>query len=736
MLAPVALVTVTLDPVSPIVGGTSNATAVTLDANSNVLTGRLVVWSSSDTTIATVDPATGVVTALATGTAEIIATSEGIAGQATIEVIPPVALVTVSLSVSSILPGSTSTASAVLSDEHFRILTGRPVAWSSTDPAVATVDPASGLVTGVAPGSTSIIATSEGVSGSAALVVIPPVATVNVALGAANLYVGSATTATAVTLDANSNVLLDRAVMWSSSDAAIATVDATTGLVTAVAPGAASIIAISETITGQSALTVTLAPVASVEVTLGATSIIAGAATAGTAVLRDTANHVLTGRPITWSSSEPTIASVDAGTGMVIGVAAGSALIVAESEGIADTVTVSVVTMGPTDPTLLPAATGQTPAPGTYGRDLEAGQTYVDPNTNVTVLKLTGASLPSDNPGVNHGYSEGGPSISQPWVGADGHVYYSIHMWHGWLVDVRYDTFEASNWRRAPSHGEISFAFSLNPATPRIAYVVTDFDGKRVDRYNTATNQIENTGRWPWIASAPGQFLAWLQTNVNDTWVVGFLNSNQTTVAFRPSDGLERSITTESTGQITNEPHLDREFPIVYLARGAGQPVAQQIVNLETGALTNPPDPLGINSDGHTATLRGRAVAVTFDGNGIVQTTRDGVVSMAVSPSPVDANGDSHLAGQWVFNNPSDYFVIDQWFRDVPHPIRQGMIGFVSPTTGDQRILVAHDAVGSSYETGGQPHPTISPDGKLVMWTTNMNGSPRFDVFVARVPTQ
>ena len=52
------------------------------------------------------------------------------------------------------------------------------------------------------------------------------------------------------------------------------------------------------------------------------------------------------------------------------------------------------------------------------------------------------------------------------------------------------------------------------------------------------------------------------------------------------------------------------------------------------------------------------------------------------------------------------------------------------------RILAAHDATGTGYDTGGQPHPTLAPDGKLVMWTSNMNGSARSDVFVARVPTR
>ena len=57
----------------------------------------------------------------------------------------------------------------------------------------------------------------------------------------------------------------------------------------------------------------------------------------------------------------------------------------------------------------------------------------------------------------------------------------------------------------------------------------------------------------------------------------------------------------------------------------------------------------------------------------------------------------------------------------------------VSPVRG---LLFPSDAVGTGYNTGGQPHPTLAPDGKLLMWTSNMGGSGRYDTFIARVPTR
>jgi hypothetical protein len=105
------------------------------------------------------------------------------------------------------------------------------------------------------------------------------------------------------------------------------------------------------------------------------------------------------------------------------------------------------------------------------------------------------------------------------------------------------------------------------------------------------------------------------------------------------------------------------------------------------------------------------------------------------SPTPTDVNGDYHFAGQWVFNNPSEYFTVDQFAAGGNNAIYRGMIGFVS-MAGDVRLLAATDAVGTNYESGGQPHPTLAQDGKLVMWVSNMNGSNRYDTFVARVPVR
>jgi len=80
-----------------------------------------------------------------------------------------VASIQVSLASRSIQVGQTTQASVTMKDRRGRPIS-RPVTWSSSDPTVATIS-ASGLVTGAKAGSTSIIASSDNVSGSAGLTV-------------------------------------------------------------------------------------------------------------------------------------------------------------------------------------------------------------------------------------------------------------------------------------------------------------------------------------------------------------------------------------------------------------------------------------------------------------------------------------------------------------------------------------------------------------------------------------
>ncbi len=264
--AAVASVVVSLASTSIQNGQATSASAVLRDAQGNVLTGRVIAWSSSNTAVATVDASSGAVRAVAPGSAAIRATSEGVRGEATITVSAPpgvpVASVTVTLASASIAVGAATTASAVLRDGNNNVLTGRVVAWSSSNSAVATIDSA-GRVRAVAPGTANIRATSEGITGQAAITVSAPapapVSSIVVTLSATSIQVGQTSNASAVLRDALGNVLTGRSIAWSSSNTAIATVSAS-GIVTGGAAGSASIRATSEGVTGSVNVTITAAP--------------------------------------------------------------------------------------------------------------------------------------------------------------------------------------------------------------------------------------------------------------------------------------------------------------------------------------------------------------------------------------------------------------------------------------------------------------------------------------------
>jgi hypothetical protein len=172
--APVASVEVTPATANLSVDGTLQLTAVAKDASGAILSGRSMTWSTSNALIASVTA--GLVTGVAAGTAQLAATVEGKSDTATITVIySAVASVTVVPDVTSVAVDGDYQFSVVLKDAGGSVLKGRTVTWSSSNTAVATVN-GSGMAHGVALGSATITALSEGISGSAALSVVtaPP----------------------------------------------------------------------------------------------------------------------------------------------------------------------------------------------------------------------------------------------------------------------------------------------------------------------------------------------------------------------------------------------------------------------------------------------------------------------------------------------------------------------------------------------------------------------------------
>jgi uncharacterized protein YjdB len=235
---------------------TTAFTAVVKDGSGNVLNGRTITFASSDPSVATIDPSSGVATGVAPGTTTITASSEGqTSNNATLTVTPvPVNNVTVSPPAQTIVDGNTASFTAALTDSHGNSLSGRVVDWSSSDAAVATVDN-TGLATSTGPGTATITATSEGQSGSGTLQVDPvPVTSVVVTPPVAVTNVGNTVQFTADIQEASAPGH-GHSVAWDSSDDAVATVDHK-GLMKAKAIGLATITATTQGHSGTAAVTI------------------------------------------------------------------------------------------------------------------------------------------------------------------------------------------------------------------------------------------------------------------------------------------------------------------------------------------------------------------------------------------------------------------------------------------------------------------------------------------------
>ncbi len=297
---------------------------------------RSVTWASSDTAVATID-GNGSVRGLVVGITTITATADGVSGSLDLTVrLFPVASVTVSPRVDSLLVGDSLRLGVTLRDSAGVPAAPRPLRWTSSDTTRGTVSD-SGVVRAVAPGSFAVTAEVDGAQGGAFIV--------------AQQRIVSLAMPDSLTLHRNERVLLipdlrsasgarlaDRAARWSSSDAVVAAVDAE-GIISAREPGIAVVTA--EAGGARDSTRIIVFP-AAVTLLTASTSRwpLPGDSTVAAfrATLYDSNGGHVSGWPVTWTSSDTTIVLVwaepaDSRTGIARGVATGSATITASAAG-------------------------------------------------------------------------------------------------------------------------------------------------------------------------------------------------------------------------------------------------------------------------------------------------------------------------------------------------------------------------------------------------------------------
>ncbi|MCL4864679.1 MAG: Ig-like domain-containing protein [Gemmatimonadales bacterium] len=224
-------------------GITVQLRAVPVNADENWVQ-QAVTWSSSDDGKATVDQ-TGLVTTRGGGDVTISASSGGKTGSFDLNIQYPVGTVTITGNVASIRKEGAVQLTANVNGTDGQPAIGRSVSWSSSNQAVATVSQ-TGFVAGLTNGTTTITATSEGVSGSVIVTVQgePVVNNVTVTPGTPFLGVGMTQQFTQTPRAGSGTIITGTVPVWSSSNAAVATVNPATGFVTVVGAGKTTISAV------------------------------------------------------------------------------------------------------------------------------------------------------------------------------------------------------------------------------------------------------------------------------------------------------------------------------------------------------------------------------------------------------------------------------------------------------------------------------------------------------------
>lgn len=273
-------------------------------------------WAVSPTALANINSATGILTGLANGTVSVTYTS-GTSGCAITSVVSVNALPTSITGTPETCMGSTAT------------LTGNPGGgtWSTASTSVATVNSASGVVSGISAGTAIITYTLP--TGCAGTTIV----TIDAAPAGITGTLALCSTFTTTLSDATPGGT------WSVSPTSVATINPSTGVLLAAIPGTAIVtyVAPGSSCAAYAVVTVNAIPAA----ITGTPSVCVGSTT--------TLSDFTTGG--TWSSINPTIATVDASSGAVFGVSAGTATIsyIVSSTGCGN---LRVVTVNPTPPAI------------------------------------------------------------------------------------------------------------------------------------------------------------------------------------------------------------------------------------------------------------------------------------------------------------------------------------------------------------------------------------------------
>lgn len=408
--------TSTINVFVPVTGITLNKTTLSLkldDPDFSLLatvapinaTVKTVTWTSSDSSIATVD-ANGVVHAVASGSATITVRSADGTKIAKSVVTVPFKVSGVSLNKNSLIVSMGTTVPIIATVAPANALV-KTVTWGSSDTTVATVS-TTGVVTPKKIGTATITATTTdgAITATATITVVQPVTSLILNTKTMSLKVGDADVAlTATVAPAEAT---DKTLEWSSSNAAVATVD-TSGKVHAVSSGTAVITAKS-VLWSKTATTSVTVPFAVQSIVLGQSALNVSIGTPVTIKATITPTNA-TVKTVNWTSTDLDVATVSA-TGVVTGKGVGTAKIIATTTDSGKTAEVDVTVIQPITALTMSKATLSLKAGDT---DVTLAATIAPSNATDKTLTWT-SSKPNvatvDQNGVVHAIAPGTTTIT------------------------------------------------------------------------------------------------------------------------------------------------------------------------------------------------------------------------------------------------------------------------------------------------------------------------------------
>jgi trimeric autotransporter adhesin len=568
------------------------------------------------------------------------------------------------------------------------------VTWSSSNTAAGTVS-AQGVVTGVAAGSSTITASSAGVSGSATLTT-SPVQSITVTPSNQTLLAGGT-----LQLKANGTLAdgtpqdLSNFATWSSSNTGVATVTSPGGLVTGVSAGPVTVSASFGSASASTPLTVvtivSIAPLtpANSVVAVGSTQQFAATGTLSDGTTRDVTTLV------TWKSSNPAVATIAAG-GLAKTLLPGTTTISASYGTV--TQSTSFTAQGPTSITVTPAnlttitgATQQFSATGTFAdgstRDLTSLVTWSSSASNVaTISNSTGSN------GLASAAAIGTTTITATLGGAGGPFIGSTRL------DVK--SLSATGITVTPSSASVP----LN-STIRLTARASFTDNTTEDLTDSVTWNSSN----PSIASVS-----------NAAGTSGVVTGN----------GLGTATVTAKLGTVTSA------ISTITVTSGGTSPTARafvtnfgsnsvSVINTNTNTVVGPDIPVGPGPRGIAADASlSRVYVGNSDGTlSVINTQQNAVVdtiTIGGSLYDVDVDTSTHLV--YIANDPGAVSVFD--------PLTRGQ--FNIPVDGAPRGIAVMSGANKVYVTQVDRNliTQVDPAQKRVVASFGSQGIAPVDVAV------